>query len=420
MPAGTLAPIDGDPFAVNESARTFEAVAARVAETSSRLRALTGTTWTGAAAARASTRTATLPPKLDKVVTSYASAGIALRGYATALAAAQARSAAATRAAGAAQADIAQLLAARSAAPPDVSPRYDASLSDAEDRLARATASNETAHEDHRRAAANAARELHEASARGIKNQPWWRHVVSSAARFAASAWTTSLLAVARVATSVSALAGLAALALSIAGLMFPPLEGAAAVLETISLVSGVLATCADAALAASGTGSWKSVGVDALALAPWAGSKLVTKSARLLRNPTRVTASTNPLREQARTAKAYPVPVGKGSRARSINYRPKVADQNWGLRGTHLEKHLFGSGPSSLAVLDPAGNPDRWLALIQALATRAATSSPEPGIDDIIGTFQRADGIGSFRLGIRVSKRTDGTYDLVTLLTRQ
>jgi hypothetical protein len=286
VPAGTLAPIAGDPFAVADSARTLEAVAAHVAETSSRLRAVAGASWTGDAADRASMRTATLPPKLDKVVTSYSSAGSALRGYANALGAAQAQSSSALRAAAAAQADVSQLRAQQAAAPPDASTQYDAAITSASMRLSRAVASNQAAHDEQRRAASAAARQLHQASAQGIKNQPWWRHVLSSAAHFASSTWTTSLRVVARVATSISALAGLAALAMSIAGLAFPPLEGAAAVLETISLVSGVLATGADAALAASGRGSWTSVGVDAVALAPWAGSTLVSKATRWLRAP--------------------------------------------------------------------------------------------------------------------------------------
>lgn len=302
MPAGTLTPIAGDPLAVNESARALEAVAANVAATSSRLRVLVGPSWSGAASVRASTRTATLPPKLDKVAASYSSAGAALRRYSTALADAQSRSAAAIRAAASARADVEQLRAERAAASAETALRYDAAISEAEARLARAAASNETAHDDQHRAAGIAARRLHDASAQGIKNQPWWRHVVSSAARFGASAWTTSLRVVAHVATSISALAGLAALAMSIAGLVFPPLEGAAAVLETISLVSGVMATGADAALAASGKGSWKSAGVDALMLAPWAGSKLVSKTARLLR-PRTVVYARSATREATKTA---------------------------------------------------------------------------------------------------------------------
>lgn len=311
MPAGTLTPIAGDPLAVNESARALESVAAHVEATSSKLRALSRTTWTGSAAVHATTRTATLPPKLDRVVSSYSSAGAALRGYAAALADAQARSIAALRAAASAQADVAHLHAARATAAPEAIPRYDASIAEAEAALARAAASNEAAHEDQRRAIGMAVRQLHDASSRGIKSQPWWRHVLSTTSRFASSTWTTSLRVVARVATSISALAGLAALAVSIAGLVFPPLEGAAAVLESISLVSGVVAAGADAALAASGNGSWKSVGVDAIVLAPWAGSKLVSKLGPTIRRgdalrPATTVHASQGAREPARIASLH------------------------------------------------------------------------------------------------------------------
>jgi len=328
VPAGTLAPIPGDPLVVADSARTLEAVAEHVAETSSKLRALARTSWTGGAADRASLRTATLPPKLDKVVASYALAGAALRGYASSLADAQARSTTAIRAAGSAQAEISQLRASQATAPPEVSPRYEASISEAEARLSRAVASDEAAHNDQRRAASVAARQLHEGSALGIKNQPWWRHVLSSAAQFASSTWTTSLRVVARVATSISTLAGLAALVISIAGLVFPPLEGAAAVLETISLVSGVLATSADATLAASGHGSWKSVGVDAVALAPWAGSKLVSKAARLLRAPkTNVFASSRTLARSRGAATVDPPSTWGDARTHARHFRDHGGD---------------------------------------------------------------------------------------------
>jgi hypothetical protein len=38
----------------------------------------------------------------------------------------------------------------------------------------------------------------------------------------------------------------------------------------------------------------------------------------------------------------------------------------------------------------------------------------------DIIGDFPRADGSGTFRLGIRLFHRADRLYELITILTRQ
>jgi hypothetical protein len=39
---------------------------------------------------------------------------------------------------------------------------------------------------------------------------------------------------------------------------------------------------------------------------------------------------------------------------------------------------------------------------------------------EDIVGTFPKADGTGTFQFGIRIRDNGDGTFDLVTLLTKQ
>jgi hypothetical protein len=110
----------------------------------------------------------------------------------------------------------------------------------------------------------------------------------------------------------------------------------------------------------------------------------------------------------------------GAGSGTRAINFKPNAADPNWGLTSQHLNKHLFGSGKNSLSQIDAAGNPDLWRNYIQDLAGRPATSTLKGGIEDIIGTFPKADGSGTFQFGIRISPSSDGSFDLVTLLTKQ
>ncbi len=110
----------------------------------------------------------------------------------------------------------------------------------------------------------------------------------------------------------------------------------------------------------------------------------------------------------------------GAGSGTRAINFKPNAADPNWGLTSQHLNKHLFGSGKNSLSQIDAAGNPDLWRSYIQELAGRPATSTLKGGIEDIIGTFPKADGSGTFQFGIRISPSSDGAFDLVTLLTKQ
>ena len=53
-------------------------------------------------------------------------------------------------------------------------------------------------------------------------------------------------------------------------------------------------------------------------------------------------------------------------------------------------------------------------------LEARSATTNLGNRIEDIVGTFPKSDGVGTFKFGIRISRRDDGTFDLVTLLTRQ
>jgi len=304
VPSDTLPPILGDPVAVGAAARTFASIAADIAATATRLRALAAGdgTWTGVAATRAQARAATLPPKLDKATASYAAAGGALRDYAVALADAQRQSASAIAAerrasldlesaraaqATATQHDAAQAATAHAAgqlAPPPTAQRHQADIDDAAARVARASATNRAAHDDQSRAARLAAAALKEASREGIHNQSWWRHAISSAANWASTQWAQALRTVSKVAATISGLAGIAALALSIAGVFFPPLEGAAATLEAISLVSAQLSVIADATLAASGKGSWTTVGLDALNLAPAALGKIIGKAAPALR----------------------------------------------------------------------------------------------------------------------------------------
>ncbi|MFK4089365.1 RHS repeat-associated core domain-containing protein [Kribbella sp. NPDC020789] len=108
------------------------------------------------------------------------------------------------------------------------------------------------------------------------------------------------------------------------------------------------------------------------------------------------------------------------GARTRTINFRPSASDARWGLTRQHLNKHLFGSGRHSLRTIDPAGTTDQWVGYIQDLARRPSTAQLNDGIEDIVGTFPKADGSGTFQLGIRISPLGDGTFDLVTVLTRQ
>jgi hypothetical protein len=304
VPVDVLDPVLGDPMAASAAGRTLESIALDVANIAGRLRALAAgdESWTGAAAVSAHVRTASLPPTLDKVHVSYAAAGSALGSYARTLADAQDQSTSAIAAAGRASADLAAAVSAHAAASardaeaaavarsaglpsaPATAPRYEASIDEATAQLKRAVASNAQAHEQQRQAAQLAASALQEASHAGIHNQSWFHHATHSVGHWASTHWTATLREVSKVGTIVSALAGAAALILAVAGVAFPPLEAAAALLETVSLVSAVAAGMADTALAATGKGSWTSVGIDALSFAPAGLGKLVTKAAPLIR----------------------------------------------------------------------------------------------------------------------------------------
>lgn len=432
-------------MAISAAGRTLESIALDVANIASRLRALAAgdDSWTGAAAVSAHIRTASLPPTLDKANVSYAAAGSALASYARTLADAQDQSTSAIAAAGRASAELATAVAAHGAAAardasacavarssglppaPPTAPRYEASIDEAAAQLKRAAASNDDAHEQQRQAARIAAAALQQASHAGIHNQSWFHHVTHSVGHWASTQWTATLREVSKIGTIVSALAGAAALILAVAGVAFPPLEAAAAALETVSLVSAVAAGMADTALAATGKGSWTSVGVDALSFAPAGLGKVVTKAAPLIREgrflkPATVVHASNAMRPdevQLRSLTTLGHAPG-ATYSRVVNCAPKGVDPQWGMTTIHIEKHFLGPDALSLSQIDPAGNADIWLGHMRELAGRPTTMLRSNGMHDIKGRFPKADGTGTFKLGIRLMPKHDGTFDLVTVLT--
>jgi hypothetical protein len=439
-----LDPVVGDPVDVSAAGRTLQSIALDVASLATRLRALASGTeeWSGTAARSAQARSATVPPKLDKAHVSYAAAGSALSSYARSLADAQQQSETAIAAAGRASADLDAARAAKAAAasrdvasaavaqaaglpaPTPTAPRYEPSIDDANARLTRAQALNDEAHEQQSQAAKVAAGALQQASRVGIHNASWLHHVTQAVGHWASTRWASALRDVAKVANVVSALAALGALVLAVAGVFFPPLEAAAAVLETVSLVSAVVAGAADTALAVTGRGSWSAAGVDVLTLAPAGLGKVVTKAAPLIREsrlikPTTVVHASTGDATVGRGLTSAGL-SGNATQPRVINYTPTGGRGRWGLTEKHLEKHFFGSGKLSLSTIDPGGNAETWASQLQELATRPSSKTLNDGIQDVMGTFERSDGSGHFTLGIRISPKDDGTFDLVTVLTSQ
>ena len=358
VPIDTLEPIPGDPDAVAAAARNLQAVAAEVEATSARLRALATRHdfWTGRAAVRAHARSLTLPPKLAKVHDSYATAGGALRRYATVLSEAQAASIAARRAASRADDDLRYARAAytmaatrdaeatRAAAgsglpaPVPTAVRYERDISDAEGQLRRAAAANAAAHDQHRRAAHAAAMALHQAAREGMHNQPWWRRALSTSAHWAAQAWTDSLRHIAKAALTISAMAGLAAMAVTLAGMAFPPLEAAAGVLESISIASGVVALMSEAMLAATGKSSWKSVAVDSLVAVPAVGNVAARLGISATRRGARVDSAADRFRRGA-----APQPRAKVANDGAPPLRLRAAESWRDI--TTLEDHVLRHG---------------------------------------------------------------------------
>jgi len=447
VPTEVLDPILGDPIDVSAAGRTLDSIAADVANIAAQLRSLASSTdWAGTAARSAHARSATVPPKLDKAQISYSAAGGALRSYARSLDDAQQQSqsaiasadqasaelsAARAAQATAASSDAAAAAAAKAAglpAPAPTAPRYEASIEDAVSRLNRARALNDGAHDLQRQAARIAAGALQQASREGIHNASWMHRVTHSIGHWASTHWAAALREVAKVANVVSALAGLAALVLAVAGVLFPPLEAAAAVLETVSLVSAAVGALADTALAVTGHASWNAVGVDALSLAPAGLGKVVTKAAPLIREsrlvkPTTVVhASTaiHPDEVKLRSLTTLGHPPGATGDLRVVNCAPHGGHADWGFTDFHIDKHFFGSGSYSLSRIDPQGGFETWLTHLQLLSRRPITTLRSNGMQDIIGRFEKADGSGRFRLGLRLMAKDDGTFNLVTVLTGQ
>lgn len=108
-----------------------------------------------------------------------------------------------------------------------------------------------------------------------------------------------------------------------------------------------------------------------------------------------------------------------EGSQLRKINLN-SATNPKWGLTRKHLTKHFFGEAKHSLSVIDPHGNADIWLKNMSELAQRQASYIDGDGIMNIIKTFPKTDGLGTYKMGVRLFELKDGSFDLVTILTNQ
>ena len=112
---------------------------------------------------------------------------------------------------------------------------------------------------------------------------------------------------------------------------------------------------------------------------------------------------------------------VQSGQNPRKVRVLSNIsANPKCGLTPQHLKKHFFGNEPSSLNQIDPGGTSDKWSQYLAKLMHSPVSRATSNGKLDIIRWFPRADGSGFFKMGIRLSPNADGTFDLITVLTRQ
>ncbi len=111
--------------------------------------------------------------------------------------------------------------------------------------------------------------------------------------------------------------------------------------------------------------------------------------------------------------------PAAPVSVERSVNYRSEI-DSKWGLSDYHLNKHFYEHPKYALTFIDPGGDAQMWLSHMAELAQRTPTQVHPDGMLDIVGIFRRTNGSGSFSMGVRLFPKQDGSFDLVTMLTRQ
>lgn len=120
---------------------------------------------------------------------------------------------------------------------------------------------------------------------------------------------------------------------------------------------------------------------------------------------------------------------IGQGERLveetnpiRKINLFSNKSPKH-GFTFDHLQKHLYDPDPENLLALrniDPKGNADIWMNNIAHAAQSPATAIEPGGILRIKNIYSKSDGSGTYKLGVRLEVREDGSYDLLTILTGQ
>lgn len=110
---------------------------------------------------------------------------------------------------------------------------------------------------------------------------------------------------------------------------------------------------------------------------------------------------------------------MGTSSVVRKINLRSSEY-KSFGFTKKHLNKHFFGNSRFALKNIDPAGTPSQWMVNIAELSQGKAFKTYKNNAFDIYNYYQKSDKTGFYRMGVRLMKKEDNTYDLITVLTDQ
>ena len=270
---GAYAGLATDFAATSEDARAARALLERFGA------AVDASVWRGEAAEACRAEIGELPPKLAKLADSYAKASEGMATYGRVLEDLQGQARRLGDQAQAAENERRAAEAARDTATATDPAAPTAAYDDAVDRARRRTSTLERELDqlrDRRRAAeAAAVRALDRAQDLGIKNNPWWKRAVGAVGRWIDD-HADLLRGISTGLKWISAAAGL---------LSFIPVL--APICGPIALAAGGAALLMDAALAASGHGSWTSLAVDGVLMALPGAGRLVSRGVKTARGTT-------------------------------------------------------------------------------------------------------------------------------------
>ncbi len=119
------------------------------------------------------------------------------------------------------------------------------------------------------------------------------------------------------------------------------------------------------------------------------------------------------------KTGNGVDLAAKKSESLRRVNLLSKV-DPDWGLTRRHLNKHFFGESKYALRNIDPSGDVGRWMSQLSDLLQRPFTKTTKEGGLEIHGIFARTDGSGDYKMGVRLWPNPDGSFELITVLTKQ